>query len=59
MRIALIGVTGHIEYVFQTARRRADVQIVSAAAGNKEENIALFAQRMQERKAVSDSSQGK
>ncbi len=49
MRIALIGITGHIEYVFQTAAMRAGVQIVSAAPGNKEENFSAFAQKMCEK----------
>ncbi len=49
MRIALIGITGHIEYVFQTAAMREDVQIVSAAPGNREENFSAFVGKMREK----------
>lgn len=52
MRIALIGITGHIEYVFKTAQMRQDVHIVSAAPGNKEENFSSFVQRLCEKRSV-------
>ena len=45
LKIALIGITGHIEYVFQSAAMRSDLHIVGAARGNPEENFDAFARR--------------
>jgi len=46
MNIALIGITGHIEYVFQSAALRSDLRISAAAPGNAEENFSAFARRI-------------
>ena len=42
MRLAIIGVTGHVEYALRTLEMRDDLTLVSAAAGNPEENIGGF-----------------
>lgn len=42
MRLAIIGVTGHVGYAVKTLQMRDDLTLVSVAAGNPEENIAGF-----------------
>ena len=49
LKIALIGITGHIEYVFATAAMRPDLHIVGAAQGNPEENFSAFARKVSDR----------
>jgi len=42
MRLAIIGVTGHVEYAMKTLGMRADLELVSLAQGNPEEMIQPF-----------------
>ena len=42
MRLAIIGVTGHVGYVLETLALRRDLELVGAAPGNLEENIQPF-----------------
>ena len=42
MRLAIIGVTGHVEYAMRTLSMREGLELVSAAPGNPEENAAPF-----------------
>ena len=42
MRLAIIGVTGHVEYALRTLAMRADLELVSVAQGNPEEKIGPF-----------------
>ncbi len=42
MRLAIIGVTGHVEYAMRTLAMRNDLQLVGAAPGNPEENVPAF-----------------
>ncbi len=42
MRLAIIGVTGHVEYALRTLAMREELQLVSVSAGNREENLQGF-----------------
>jgi len=42
MRLAIIGVTGHVEYAMRTLAMRNDLQLVGVAPGNPEENVPAF-----------------
>ena len=42
MRLAVIGVTGHVEYAVRTLAMRDDLELVGVAPGNPEENIHPF-----------------
>lgn len=42
MRLAIIGVTGHVWYAMQTLGMRDDLTLVSIAPGNPEEDVEAF-----------------
>ena len=42
MRLAIIGVTGHVEYAMRTLGMREELKLVSVAPGNPEENVPAF-----------------
>lgn len=43
MRLAIIGVTGHVGYALQTVRMRRDLTLTAVAPGNPEEDLRSFA----------------
>ena len=49
MRLAIIGVTGHVGYAVRTLAMRKDLELAAVAAGNPEENIEGFVQSVRER----------
>lgn len=49
MRLAVIGVTGHVEYAVKTLQMRNDLELVSVAAGNPEEQTDSFCQSVRQR----------
>ena len=42
MRLAIIGVTGHVEYAMRTLQMRKELELVCVAPGNAEENVPAF-----------------
>lgn len=49
MRLAIIGVTGHVEYAVRTLAMRDDLTLISVAAGNPEENLQGFVDSIRKR----------
>lgn len=49
MRLAIIGVTGHVEYALRTLEMREDLELAAVAPGNPEENFQGFTEAIGKR----------